>query len=67
MVLTISLNLFIQKVFLKLSDNCRIEGGDVIVHDDYIFIGYSNEEDFKKFKVSRTNLHAVNNISDFFF
>ena len=26
---------------LKLSDNCRIEGGDVIVHDDYIFIGYS--------------------------
>jgi|TARA_B110000444_G_C18807338_1_gene580692 N-dimethylarginine dimethylaminohydrolase len=51
---------------LKLSDNCRIEGGDVIVHDDYIFIGYSNEEDFKKFKVSRTNLHAVNNISDFF-
>ena len=51
---------------LTLNDNSRIEGGDVIVHDDYIFIGYSNEDDFNKYKVSRTNLYAVNNISDFF-
>jgi|TARA_B110000093_G_scaffold156700_1_gene174527 N-dimethylarginine dimethylaminohydrolase len=51
---------------LKLSENSRIEGGDVIVHNDYVFIGHSNEEDFKKYKVSRTNSHAVNNIRDLF-
>ncbi|MEO1253267.1 MAG: arginine deiminase-related protein [Bacteroidota bacterium] len=37
----------------------RMEGGDIMPWRDHIFIGYSCEEDFKKYKVSRTNEAAV--------
>ncbi len=33
----------------------RIEGGDVIVHNDFVFMGYSDEHDFYNFKTARTN------------
>ena len=39
----------------------------MIVHDDYIFIGVSSEEDFNSKKVARTNLKAVNFLKSFFF
>ena len=39
--------------------NTNVEGGDVMVHNDFVFIGYSNEEDFKKYTVARTNKLAV--------
>ena len=38
----------------------------MIVHDDYIFIGVSSEEDFNSKKVARTNLKAVNFLKSFF-
>ena len=37
----------------------RMEGGDVMPWKDYIFVGYSKEEDFRKYTVSRTNEAAV--------
>ena len=37
----------------------RMEGGDIMPVDDYIFVGYSKEEDFNKYTVSRTNEAAV--------
>ena len=37
----------------------RIEGGDVMLCDDYVFVGYSNNEDFKKYQVARTNKLAI--------
>jgi len=37
----------------------RIEGGDVMPWNDHIFVGYSEEEDFSKYKVSRTNRAGV--------
>ena len=51
---------------ISLPSNTSIEGGDVIVHDDYIFIGVSSEEDFSSKKVARTNLKAVNFLKSFF-
>ena len=51
---------------ISLPSNTSIEGGDVIVHDDYIFIGVSSEEDFNSKKVARTNLNAVNFLKSFF-
>ena len=54
------------KNIISLNDDCRIEGGDVIIHHDNIFIGYSKEKDFQKFKVARTNEIAVNEIEKVF-
>ena len=51
---------------ISLPSNTSIEGGDVIVHDDYIFIGVSSEEDFNSKKIARTNLKAVNFLKSFF-
>ena len=51
---------------ISLPSNTSIEGGDVIVHDDYIFVGVSSEEDFNTKKVARTNLKAVDFLKSFF-
>ncbi|WP_425391043.1 dimethylarginine dimethylaminohydrolase family protein [Ekhidna sp.] len=37
----------------------RMEGGDIMPWRDYIFVGYSKDEDFNKYKVSRTNEASV--------
>lgn len=51
---------------IRLSYKARIEGGDVIIHNDHIFIGYSKEEDFKQFQVARTNEIAIEEIKENF-
>ena len=64
----------INKVFSKISpsniiqlnNTCRIEGGDVILNNKDIFIGYSKKNDFENFKVARTNESAVNEIKNIF-
>ena len=45
---------------INLKDSINIEGGDVIVLEDKIFIGLSNDSDFNKYKVARTNINGVN-------
>ena len=40
-------------------DGVRIEGGDMIVAGEHIFIGYSEASDFEKYKVARTNEAGV--------
>ena len=37
----------------------RAEGGDIVLFNDYIFVGYSKHADFKKYLVSRTNELSV--------
>jgi N-dimethylarginine dimethylaminohydrolase len=37
----------------------RIEGGDIMPMDDEIWVGYSEEEDFQKYRTARTNRQAV--------
>jgi len=46
--------------------NARFEGGDVMPHNDYIFIGYSEEPDFSTYKVARTNKAGVDFIQSKF-
>ena len=60
------LSSFNNENIISLPSNSSIEGGDVIVHDDYIFVGVSSEEDFNSKKVARTNLKAVNFLKSFF-
>ena len=55
-----------SKNIIKLSEESSIEGGDIIVHNEDIFIGYSNNEDFDKYQVARTNEKAVLDIKDLF-
>lgn len=45
---------------IYMPEDARIEGGDVMLCDDYVFVGYSEEEDFKKYQVARTNKWAIN-------
>ncbi len=44
---------------LRAPENVRIEGGDVIVHNEYVFVGYSDEQDFYNFKTARTNTDGL--------
>tara|TARA_B100000900_G_scaffold139774_1_gene118454 strand:- start:872 stop:1783 length:912 start_codon:yes stop_codon:yes gene_type:complete len=60
------LSSFNNENIISLPSNTSVEGGDVIVHDDYIFVGVSSEEDFNSKKVARTNLKAVNFLKSFF-
>jgi len=51
---------------IKTPANVRVEGGDVIVCNDHIFVGYSEKDDFDKYIVSRTNRLAINFLSQNF-
>jgi N-dimethylarginine dimethylaminohydrolase len=44
---------------VRMPSQTRTEGGDVMVHNDYVFVGYSKEEDFNKYIVARTNEDAL--------
>ena len=44
----------------------RAEGGDVMLWNNYIFIGYSEKDDFEAYKVARTNIEGVNFIKEKF-
>ncbi len=43
----------------RLDENIYVEGGDVILYNDYIFVGTYNQPDFKNFKTARTNIEFV--------
>ena len=51
---------------IKLDKSCRIEGGDVIINNNDVFVGYSKNDDFENFKVARTNESAVNELKNVF-
>ena len=44
----------------------RAEGGDVMLWNNYIFIGYSEKDDFDSYKVARTNIEGVDFIKEKF-
>ena len=50
---------------ITIPEDIKIEGGDVIVHDEFIFIGISSKED-SNLKVSRSQIKAVEFIKDVF-
>ena len=51
---------------IKMPKDSRLEGGDVILWNEYIFVGYSEKEDFEKYKVARTNSAGLNFLVDTF-
>lgn len=44
----------VEEVLLPDEDE-RMEGGDIMPWNGHLFVGYSEEEDFKKYQVARTN------------
>jgi N-dimethylarginine dimethylaminohydrolase len=53
------LDLISKDQIVRLPKYARIEGGDVMPWFDKIFVGYSEDADFSKYKVSRTNKAGV--------
>lgn len=47
-------------------DEVHIEGGDVMLWNDYIFIGTYKGSDYKEYITARTNMHGVNYIKELF-
>ena len=51
---------------LRPPSDVHIEGGDVMLHNDYIFIGTYKGSDYKDYITARTNMHGVNYIKALF-
>ena len=51
---------------IKLPEACHIEGGDVMLYNDYIFIGTYRGADYPDYIIARTNMEAVNAIEELF-
>ncbi len=51
---------------IELPEDCHIEGGDVILHNDYVFIGTYSGDDYTSFKTARTNYEAINFLKERF-
>ena len=51
---------------IKMPEDSRLEGGDVILWNEYIFVGYSEKHDFERYKVARTNNAGVDFLVDTF-
>jgi len=51
---------------VKPPEEIHIEGGDVMLWNDYIFIGTYKGSDYKDYITARTNMHGVNYIKELF-
>ena len=51
---------------IRLPEHCHIEGGDVMLHNDYIFIGTYSGADYPNYMIARTNIEAVAAIRELF-
>ena len=54
------------KNVIKLPKDAHIEGGDVVLDDDNIFIGYYGQKDYKNQITARTNKKAIKLIKNHF-
>jgi len=52
---------------IRMPEDTRAEGGDVILCDDYIFVGYSEKEDFERYTVARTNRAGLDFLATTFY
>jgi len=51
---------------VKMPLSARAEGGDVMPWNEYIFVGYSEKDDFEKYKVARTNKKGLDFLASTF-
>lgn len=49
---------------MKMPDYMHIEGGDVIVHNDKVFIGTYSEDDYSSFITARTNKESIDYLKE---
>ncbi|WP_413532100.1 dimethylarginine dimethylaminohydrolase family protein [Empedobacter brevis] len=59
-------NMFKGNKINTLPEEIYVEGGDVILYNDYIFVGTYKQSDFKNYKTGRTNVEFVNYIKEKF-
>ena len=55
-----------NKKIINLPENCHIEGGDVIVHNEYLFIGIYTGRDYSQIQTARTNINAIEYLKSLF-
>ncbi|SDL46124.1 N-Dimethylarginine dimethylaminohydrolase [Salinimicrobium catena] len=51
---------------LELPEDAHVEGGDVMPHNDYLFVGTYYGEDYPEYITARTNLKAVEHLQKLF-
>lgn len=51
---------------IMMPSGCYAEGGDVIVHDPYVFVGLSDNETYEKYTTARTNEAGFEYLQDEF-
>lgn len=51
---------------ITLAKEVHVEGGDVMLHGDYIFVGVYTGKDYPDYITARTNIHAVNALRELF-
>ena len=51
---------------IMMPNGCFAEGGDVIVDNDHVFVGVSNDETFDRYKTARTNIRGMEYLADEF-
>ncbi|MEI6479496.1 MAG: arginine deiminase family protein [bacterium] len=54
-----------NKIF-NLPESAHIEGGDVVLYNDFLFVGTYKGGDYGKYKTARTNSHGVNFLRELF-
>lgn len=55
-----------KEKIVKLPEDAHVEGGDVMLQNDYIFVGTYYGEDYSDFITARTNLKAVEYLRQLF-
>ncbi len=51
---------------INLPETAHVEGGDVIVWNDFLFIGTCYSEDYRNYKTARTNEYAIEILKEYF-
>lgn len=51
---------------IRLPEDAHVEGGDVMLHNDYLFVGTYYGEDYADFITARTNLKAIEYLKELF-
>lgn len=54
------------KKVINLPEDSHVEGGDVVLYDDYIFVGTYRGDDYASYKTARTNYKAVRMLREYF-
>lgn len=51
---------------INLPETAHVEGGDVIVWNDFLFIGTCYSQDYRNYKTARTNEYAIEILKEYF-